>query len=592
MERRELLKSMVLSPLVTSFSSSGEEGYKLEPDAIDGFITPDMFGAKPDGVFNNKQAIEKALQYANLKGRVCYFLPGNYYSEDIIITVPVKIAIHTDSYLDFNLTISGEVFCSESSFKIEQDWRSFGVGTSLFTKSNNKLNKGDVISVSLATNYGGNAEFGNENGIDILNITDVSDSFFSTDKGIRFPYAYPIIKKLKSVESLKGDLLKGTYIINGDFSNEFSQGDVIRIENIDGIDGVGGSKNYFEYVKIKSIDKINITLCSRTIYSHTNPWLIKTMFINRVEIIGRGRIKELALRNVDDLQVSSLFINRIIISNCYGVKINDLNLEGLSKPTTLNMTYCFGKSIIENLNISNSQGDSDNASIKIMSSPQVILSNVVLSDSNSNSKKQSNYSLFIDAFYTPYSCWNDNIIVNNIICERPKSNFKRGAWFYGMRNSVIESVIGADIFLQGASDCYFNNLNISAFKLEIKDLVRCNISSKCENVLIKGGMDNIFKLELGKLIPDNSNIHNYRCRFTNGAIHPETGETYISGVNNYVSFQVPYEDNKNASDIYVEYQESLFIEPISVFCVDVKDSINIGKGVSNIYIKNFFEKIK
>ncbi|MBL2353020.1 hypothetical protein ELJ11_30080, partial [Klebsiella pneumoniae] len=77
-----------------------------------------------------------------------------------------------------------------------------------------------------------------------------------------------------------------------------------------------------------------------------------------------------------------------------------------------------------------------------------ILSNITISDSNSSSKKQSNYSLFVDSLYTPYSCWNDNIIVNNVICERPRSHFKRGVWFYGLRRSVIDSIVGADVFLQ------------------------------------------------------------------------------------------------------------------------------------------------
>ncbi|MDR8444783.1 hypothetical protein FPK32_25395, partial [Acinetobacter baumannii] len=83
----------------------------------------------------------------------------------------------------------------------------------------------------------------------------------------------------------------------------------------------------------------------------------------------------------------------------YGVNVSNLTLTGLGEPSTVNITYCFGKSIFQNLQISNSESNSDNSTLKIMSSPQIILSNITISDSNSSSKKQSNYSLFVDSLY-------------------------------------------------------------------------------------------------------------------------------------------------------------------------------------------------
>ncbi|MEN0617388.1 hypothetical protein [Klebsiella indica] len=598
MKRRDLLRGIAFSPFAVSFLSIGKEKNKLLPNSSDEqdtnhLVTPDMFGAKPDGVFNNKEAIEKALQYASLKGVSCVFLQGNYYSDDININIPVQIIIRSGSYLNFQLSIIGEIFCSENNLKINQGWKSFSVGRYSFPNKSTKVQKGDLVGFSLDSDHGGSAQFGNENGIDVLKVIDANESTFEVKDGIRFPYEFPIISKLKNVVSLKDDLHKGSYLIKGDFSSEISPGDVIRIENMDGTDGVAGSKYYFEYVKVKSVNSEHINLISRTVYSYTNPWIIKSKFLNRVELVGQGRIKKLTLRYIDDLQISSLFINRLIISNCHNVNVHDLNLEGLSEPSTLNITYCFGKNIFQNLRVSNSESSSDNATLKVMSSPQTILSNIVISDSNSDSKKQSNYSLFIDAFYTPYSCWNDNIILHNVICERPKSNFKRGIWFYGMRNSVIESVLGADVFLQGSLDSYFTNFNISEFNLEIKDLVRCNVNSKCTNALIKGGVDNIFKLEIAKFKSNNSEVKSYNCIFTAGTVNPETGDNYIHGGNNYLNFKNAYPENKNnLFSIDIEYQNDLVIEPVSALFFNIKESINIGRDVSGFYIKNNLEKVK
>ncbi|HHR3255595.1 TPA: hypothetical protein ACS3VH_002678 [Klebsiella oxytoca] len=597
MRRRDLLRSIAISPLVIGIPSKGKEGSKSQSDALEcqihnGSITPEMFGAKSDGVFNNKEAIEKALHYAYINGFSCTFLKGEYYSENISINVPVKIIVQNGCYLNFELSVIGGLFFSDAESRINQGWESFSPGTNAFSNKNFKINRGDVVSISLDYRHGGSAQIGNENGIDILNVVDVNESTFRVKNGTRFPYSYPVISKLKGVFAFTGDLPKGSYRINGNFINKFNPGDVIRIENVDGTDSVGGGKFYFEYVKIKTVNQSHIILHSRTIYSHLNPWIIKTDFLNQVNITGEGRIKKLILRNIKDLRVSSLFINRLIISNCYGINLSNLTLAGLSEPSTVNITYCFGKSIIQNLDISNSESNSDNSTLKIMSSPQVILSNVIISDSNSSSKKQSNYSLFIDSLYTPYSCWNDNIIVNNVICERPKSYFKRGIWFYGLRNSVIESIVGADVFLQGSVDTYFKNFNVPNYKLEIKDLVRCDVTVKCASAVLRGGKDNTFRLDFDGHLSDDSSKDSYYCKFTSGTLNPESGDKYSQGEGNYLYFSCPtVVSRNNQENLNIEFQKNLTIEPTRLSLVKAKNSIKTGKEVSNIHIKNNFQKI-
>lgn len=597
MRRRDLLRSMALSPLVISIPSKGKEGFKSHPENLGcqintDSVSPEMFGAKSDGVFNNKEAIEKALQYAYINGLSCTFLKGQYYSEDISIDFPIRIVLQNGCYLNFELSVIGGLFYSESESIINQDWKAFSRGTRSFSNKNSKMNKGDMVSVSLDYRHGGSAQIGNENGIDILNVIDINENDFIVKNGTRFPYSYPIISKLKSVIAFKGEIPKDSYIINGDFINKFSPGDIIRIENVDGTDSVGGGKYYFEYVEVKSVNNSHIILSARTVYSHTNPWLIKTNFINHVNLTGEGRIKKLVLRNIKDVKLSSLFINRLIISSCYGVNVSNLTLTGLGEPSTVNITYCFGKSIFQNLQISNSESNSDNSTLKIMSSPQIILSNITISDSNSSSKKQSNYSLFVDSLYTPYSCWNDNIIVNNVICERPRSHFKRGVWFYGLRRSVIDSIVGADVFLQGSVDCYFKNFNVSNYMLEIKDLVRCDVTAKCMSAVTRGGIDNVLRLEFdGRLTGDFSDKSHY-CKFTAGTLNPEKGVNYSQGDGNYLYFNSPtLNSTDNKINLSVEFQKNLIIEPTRLSLLRQRESLKMGKDVSNIYIKNNFQKI-
>ncbi|MDF9306360.1 hypothetical protein P5V13_08995 [Klebsiella pneumoniae] len=180
MRRRDLLRSMALSPLVISIPSKGKEGFKSHPENLGcqintDSVTPEMFGAKSDGVFNNKEAIEKALQYAYINGLSCTFLKGQYYSEDISIDFPIRIVLQNGCCLNFELSIIGGLFYSESEFIINQDWKAFSRGTRSFSNKNSKMNKGDMVSVSLDYRHGGSAQIGNENGIDILNVVDVNE---------------------------------------------------------------------------------------------------------------------------------------------------------------------------------------------------------------------------------------------------------------------------------------------------------------------------------------------------------------------------------------------------------------------------------
>ncbi|WP_228716316.1 hypothetical protein [Klebsiella pneumoniae] len=59
--------------------------------------------------------------------------------------------------------------------------------------------------------------------------------------------------------------------------------------------------------------------------------------------------------------------------------------------------------------------------------------------------------------------------------------------------------------------------------LEIKDLVRCDVTAKCMSAVTRGGIDNVLRLEFdGRLTGDFSD-KSYYCKFTAGTIDPEKG---------------------------------------------------------------------
>ena len=91
-----------------------------------------MFGAKSDGVFNNKEAIEKALQYAYINGLSCTFLKGQYYSEDISIDFPIRIVLQNGCYLNFELSVIGGLFYSEKRIYNKPRLESFFSELALF----------------------------------------------------------------------------------------------------------------------------------------------------------------------------------------------------------------------------------------------------------------------------------------------------------------------------------------------------------------------------------------------------------------------------------------------------------------------------
>ncbi|MFQ1061156.1 hypothetical protein ACJWUX_25760 [Klebsiella pneumoniae] len=594
MNRRGLLKSFLFSPFLYGYSSKGIGNTECilaeENNKEIKYSTPEMFGSKKANKTNTKVAIEKALTYSHKKGIPCRFSGGVYDSEDIDFNFPVNIIIEAGSYLNFILTISGERLSKSDTIKSSLSWDECTRGKISFPMSSNQYKSGDIISIELDDIHGGNAQKGNQNGIDILEINDNTTSVLSFKNKTRFPYFHPKISKLNNVIKISGVLNKGTKEINGNFEGLFSAGDILRIENIDGEDSVSGSRYYFEYIKVSKVLKDRMVLKSRTIYSHKNPWIIKTGFLEQVHITGNGGVKKLVIQSANDVIVSSLLIKRLILSNCYEINLSNVKSDGLYEPSTINITYCFGKSIIENLNVSSSFGITDNAVLKVMSSPQLILSNVVISDSNSNSKKQGNYCLFIDALYTPYLCWNDNIIVNNVICEKSSSNISRSIWFYGLRNSVIDSIVGADTFLQGSIDTMFKGINIPGHFLEIKDLVRCTVDSKCAKVLIEGGQYNVFELVYGSTKSLNKTTQAEQSRtikFTRGKIQPETGETYSIGSSNYLKLDgYSWISKETYPSLYVEYQDNLSLDTDINFDILRANIVKTGAQVSQLAIKN------
>ena len=115
---------------------------------------------------------------------------------------------------------------------------------------------------------------------------------------------------------------------------------------------------------------------------------------------------------------------------------------------------------------------------------------------------------------------------------------------------------------------------------------------KCASAVLRGGKDNTFRLDFDGHLSDDSSKDSYYCKFTSGTLNPESGDKYSQGEGNYLYFSCPtVVSGDNQENLNIEFQKNLTIEPTRLSLVKAKNSIKTGKEVSNIHIKNNFQKI-
>ncbi|MCL3126744.1 hypothetical protein ACH6XY_27920, partial [Klebsiella pneumoniae] len=520
------------------------------------YVTPEMMGYKASNASDdNAAAILKALTVARENNLVCKFQNGTYNSNDLEVNFPVAIEVSANSFLNFALVVKGKQFTDKRTVATTLPWSSVPVGTTSIAGDFSAFTVGGYAVVKLNDSVGGSYGKGNETGIDVSTITEKSASSITLGTATRLTYQSPDVVELQAATQYSGTLSADDYLIPGDYTTLFSAGDIIRIENIDGNDAVEADTFYFELAKVHSISSAGIVLKARLNYTHVNPWIIRTSAVPGVRIYGGGRIKRLEIRQCDSPRVNDLDIDRLITAHSYDVSVSNINAKGIADASTINFSYCFGRSKAHNIRTGGSSSVTDNAAFKFMSCPKMQFTDIA-ADNTSATGSQGNYGFFGDAYFTPYRCWNKGTAVNDITVEKPRSTVNRAVWFYGLRDSVVSNIKGGQVFLQGCVDSVFTDIVTPEEPLELRDLVGCNVTALCKSVLALGNFDCDFIIKTTGI--GNGVSANIACRFGSGTRNPLTGIAYTIGRNNKITIN-SLSESTSAITIQAQAQDGLII---------------------------------
>ncbi|MQT83933.1 hypothetical protein GHN92_05035 [Pseudomonas sp. FSL R10-2964] len=515
-------------------------------------------------------AVFAAFEYAGLHGLSVEIPDGVYTGPDIFYSKPVSVVLRKNAFLNFGLELSGRDAMKSASVTLAGDFDAYPAGTTTFNDNFSAYTAGDIVMIELSN---GGSQAYNEAGFDFAVVQSASSAQLVLTTGTRLAYRAPTISKLSNAARFTGALAKGSIDIPGDYAAQFSVGEMIRIENIDGVSGVEGSSFYFEFVKVTAVDAFKVALEARTQASYLNPWLIKVDALTDVSISG-GRIRRLTAANNLELSLDRVRSDRQIVMKGYGHRIVAQESRGLGDPSTSNLTWVWNADV-STAKGGGSVGVTDNAALKFMSCPGLTLDGA--RGYNTKATAQGNYSVYIDFFYTPYKIWNSSVIAKNIRGVTPNGGSPRSVWMTGLENSTVD-ILGGQAFIQSSVD---TNVVVQAagHHLEIADLVGCAVITDCKTVSWQGCIDSTIN---GKTRDSQGTTTGNRVVWARASAgkHPVTGEVYLTGSNNEFNVSC-LSSNPADTALYVQNQDS------PLFGVGCRDkfgllaSITFGSGVTS-----------
>lgn len=538
-------------------------------------ITPQLFGAKSTVGFNNSTAMTNAINFCSDNNLTLFVPDGIYDGSDISITKSCNIVLSPGATLNFQITISGEPYIRSNTVQLSGNWPVFPTNTTTFSGDFSLFSAGDLIVVELSSGDSG-AAAQNQSGVDFLTVQSANSSQLITTAGTRMPFRNPRISKIIG-SVISGTLSSGSYTISGNYTSKFSSGDILRLENLDGTDGVAGSKYYFEYSKIKSIDTSSITLEHRTQNSYNNATLVKTSCLNGVSLSGGGKIKVLNCSNIKTLKIANCEFERLNSSFIYDCVINSINVIGQSTPISFGLTFCFYGSITS-CKASNAAGSTDNGAFKLLSCPGICITN--LNGSDTTATAQGIYGAFIDYYYTPYAIWNTGLVINGLSGSMARGGSARAIWILGVRDGDLQaqSTYGG-ICLENTIDTTLN-VNCKRGMLEIRNIKRCDVSGHSKILSIEGEVNSIFNVTTRDSGGSNSN----RCVWVRaGTADPETGTTPFNntaGILNVINTSTTSTD----ITIYLQSVSGLVIGPNCFDNTGLLASVSFGASVTSVIL--------
>ena len=357
------------------------------------------------------------------------------------------------------------------------DYATYPSGTTTFTGNFSAFSAGDKIVIELTADTAFNGSI-NQIGMHFSTVVSAGSSSLTIADATRFAFDKFTISKTSFVK-YAGTLAVGTYTIAGDFSS-FTEGDVVRFENMTGTDSVNAGTVYFEHSRVKSANATQLVLVDPLSTSFGNPFITPAAFINKVNIIN-ANFGVLQLRAITSPQVEGCRFNRSINDYLYAGTFGNCIISA-STPNAINFTYP-RRMTIDNIVTSGATGTTDNAAYKMMSPVECTIDGVVATDYGISSGSQSINGFYIDFLFTPYYNWGRNIQISNINTGKDRGGL--GIWLDGIKGgSITGSHGGADSRLYELVD--FTADLTCDYGVFIRNPIRASVRASANFIQITG----------------------------------------------------------------------------------------------------------
>lgn len=345
---------------------------------------------------------------------------------------------------------------------------SFSVGSTVIPGDFSAYSPGDKVLITLVENETAFNGSINQIGVHFATVASASGSSLTINEPTPFAFDRYTVGKVPFTK-VSGVVPAETRTLSGDFSH-LTVGQVCRIENTTGVDSVDGLVGYFEYVRVKAKSGSSVTFMDPLVMTYGDPVISAGRFLDRVSIVN-ANIDILHLQCAMYPHVSGCFMHRSINGWVHNGTYSDVTAIG-NTPTIVNFTYPRSMTI-NGVSASGAQGNTDNSAYKMMGAINCTVDSVVVDDYGITSGSQSINGLYVDFLFTPYRGWCVGNVMNNL--KAGKESGGLGAWFDGMRDSVIDGVVaGGHIRLYELEDSVVSNI-ISTNHMFTRNLVRCDI---------------------------------------------------------------------------------------------------------------------
>lgn len=258
--------------------SGGTMTGALNAPTINGILNAAAYCATPYTL--DQSCVQNAVAAA-ASGQQIYVPAGTYAGTTSIISASnVTLILDPGANLNYSLILSGSGYHRSNTVSSAG---SYIAGTTTFSGNFSAYTSGQTVLIEQI-----NPTSANQIGLEFAKVSSASSTQLVLATGTRYAYSTPNISVTTTALQASGTTLKGSLTISGNFTSVFSVGNLVRLENTTSTDDVASDTNYFEILRVASINSSAITFESATHAAYGNPWLVQINSISNISIKGNG----------------------------------------------------------------------------------------------------------------------------------------------------------------------------------------------------------------------------------------------------------------------------------------------------------------